>query len=71
MHFTQKTNPLKRADLDEFVECYRPGKRHLRQPNRSEATPEGRWRSFDHSSSRQLRRRSKNRSPSISALLTQ
>ena len=21
MHFTQKTNPLKRSDLDEFVEC--------------------------------------------------
>ena len=25
MHFTLKTNPLKRADLDEFVECYQPG----------------------------------------------
>ena len=24
MHFTQKTNSLKRSDLDEFVECYRP-----------------------------------------------
>jgi hypothetical protein len=23
MHFTQKTNPIGRADLDEFVECYR------------------------------------------------
>jgi type I restriction enzyme M protein len=48
MHFTQKTNPLKRADLDEFVECYRPGKRHLRKPIWTEATPEGRWRSFDY-----------------------
>ncbi|MGH9085852.1 MAG: HsdM family class I SAM-dependent methyltransferase, partial [Acidimicrobiales bacterium] len=29
-HLTLKTNPLKRADLDDFVECYRPGKRHAR-----------------------------------------
>jgi type I restriction enzyme M protein len=47
-HFTQKTNPLKRDDLDEFVECYRPGKRHLRKPTSTEATPEGRWRSYDY-----------------------
>lgn len=47
-HFTQKTNPLKRADLDEFVELYRPGKRHLRKPTWTEATPEGRWRSYDY-----------------------
>src|SRR5688572_17328017 len=47
MHFTQKTNPLQRADLDEFVECYRPGKRHLRKALWSEANPEARWRSFD------------------------
>lgn len=33
MHFTQKTNPLKRADLDEFVACYKPGKHHSRKPN--------------------------------------
>jgi hypothetical protein len=24
MHFTLKTNPLRRADLDEFVTCYHP-----------------------------------------------
>ena len=40
MHFTQKTNPLTRSDLDEFVESYRPGKRHLRKPTWSEANPE-------------------------------
>ena len=28
MHFTQKTNTLKRADLDEFVKCYHPANRH-------------------------------------------
>ena len=34
MHFTQKTNPLNRADLDEFSEFNRPGKRQLRKPKR-------------------------------------
>ena len=29
-HFTLKTNPLKRADLDEFVACYHPANRHER-----------------------------------------
>ncbi len=48
MHFTLKTNPLKYDDLKEFVECYRPGKRHLRKPTWSESNPEGRWRSFDY-----------------------
>jgi len=48
MHFTQKTNPLKRADLDEFVACYRPGERHQRQATWSEEAPEGRWRAFDY-----------------------
>ena len=32
MHFTLKTNPLKRADLDEFVACYNPVNRHDRKP---------------------------------------
>jgi type I restriction enzyme M protein len=45
-HFTLKTNPLKRADLEEFVEVYRPGKRHLRKPTWAEDNPQGRWRSF-------------------------
>jgi type I restriction enzyme M protein len=48
MHFTQKTNPLRRSDLDEFVQCYRPGQRHLRKPTWTEKTPEGRWRPFDY-----------------------
>lgn len=29
-HFTLKTNPLKREDLDDFVVCYRPENRHER-----------------------------------------
>lgn len=49
MHFTQKTNPLKRADLDEFVECYKPGQpREKRRATWSEKTPQGRWRAFDY-----------------------
>ena len=48
MHFTLKTNPLRRADLDEFVGCYRPGRRHERAATWSEANPEGRWRCFEY-----------------------
>lgn len=49
MHFTLKTNSLQRSDLDDFVQCYRPGKRHLRKPTwDAEKKPEGRWRTFDY-----------------------
>ena len=49
MHFTQKTNTLKRSDLDEFVQVYRPGKRHLRKSTwDADRNPEGRWRVFDY-----------------------
>src|SRR5437764_13173497 len=30
-HFTLKENPLKRADLDDFVACYNPKNRHERK----------------------------------------
>ena len=48
MHFTLKTKPLKRADLDEFVERFRPDNRHDRTETWSEENPEGRWRAFDY-----------------------
>jgi type I restriction enzyme M protein len=48
LHFTLKTKPLKRSDLDEFVACYRPGQRHLRKPTWSESNPQGRWRAFSY-----------------------
>ncbi len=32
-HFTRKQNPLRRADLDDFVACYRPGEPHRREPS--------------------------------------
>jgi type I restriction enzyme M protein len=51
MHFTLKTNPLKRADLDEFVRCFNPENRHDRQPTWSEDDPAGRWRSYTYTRS--------------------
>ncbi|MDX2170450.1 MAG: class I SAM-dependent DNA methyltransferase [Deltaproteobacteria bacterium] len=47
-HFTLKTNPLRRADLDEFVGLYKPGAHADRTATWSEATPDGRWRSYDY-----------------------
>ncbi|MFO0916660.1 MAG: class I SAM-dependent DNA methyltransferase [Pirellulales bacterium] len=47
-HFTLKTNPLKRADLDEFVKCFNASNRHRRRSTWSESHPEGRWRSFEY-----------------------
>jgi len=46
-HFTLKTNPLKREDLDEFVASYHPSNRHERKATWSEKKPEGRWRARD------------------------
>ena len=47
-HFTLKTKRMARADLDEFVECYRPGSRQTREATWSEETPEGRWRPYSY-----------------------
>jgi type I restriction enzyme M protein len=46
--FTLKTNPLRRADLDEFVACFRPANRYDRQETWSEANPDGRWRRYGY-----------------------
>lgn len=46
IHFTLKTNPLARSDLDEFVACYKPGERHKRRASWSEKNPDGRWRPY-------------------------
>jgi type I restriction enzyme M protein len=45
-HFTLKTAPLKREDLDEFVQCYNPENRYQRQPTWSDKNPDGRWRAY-------------------------
>ena len=39
---------MTRADLDEFVACYRPGTRHTREATWSEQTPDGRWRPYSY-----------------------
>ena len=49
MHFTLKTNPLGRSDLDEFVTCYNPENRNKRKATWTEKrSPNGRWRAFDY-----------------------
>jgi type I restriction enzyme M protein len=45
-HFTLKTNPLQRSDLDEFVGLYKPGAIEQRQPTWNEESPDGRWRCY-------------------------
>ncbi|HEU0078800.1 MAG TPA: class I SAM-dependent DNA methyltransferase [Longimicrobiaceae bacterium] len=47
-HFTLKTRPLQRSDLDEFVACYKPATRHDRTATWSPENPDGRWRAFDY-----------------------
>lgn len=47
-HFTLKTNPMKRADLDAFVALYKTGALHERRATWSEETPDGRWRAYDY-----------------------
>jgi type I restriction enzyme M protein len=48
MHFTLKENPLKRADLDEFVQCFDAKNRFDRKVTWSEENQEGRWRSYSY-----------------------
>ncbi|MDP2308620.1 MAG: class I SAM-dependent DNA methyltransferase [Pseudomonadota bacterium] len=47
-HFTLKTNPLKRADLDEFVSLYKPGAVGERSATWSSENPTGRWRPYSY-----------------------
>ncbi len=47
-HFTLKENPLKRSDLDDFVDCYNPKNRHERKPTWSEKNPQGCWRDYPY-----------------------
>jgi type I restriction enzyme M protein len=48
IHFTLKKNPLQKADLQDFINCYNPQNRRDRQATWSENTPEGRWRKFTY-----------------------
>ena len=46
MHFTLKQNPMKDADLEDFIQCYNPENRHHRRETWSEDNPDGRWRRY-------------------------
>jgi type I restriction enzyme M protein len=46
--FTMRTRPLQRADLDEFVACYRADNPNLRKATWSAEKPDGRWRVYSY-----------------------
>lgn len=54
IHHTLKKNPLKAGDLADFIACYNPANRHLRQETYAptqvseQVGPEGRWRKFSY-----------------------
>jgi type I restriction enzyme M protein len=48
IHFTLKKNPLQKADLQDFIDCYNPQNRRDRQETWSESNPEGCWRKFTY-----------------------
>lgn len=48
IHHTQKKNPMKFSDLEEFISCYHPENRHKRQETWSDENPEGRFRKFSY-----------------------
>ena len=48
VHFTLKKNPMQKANLQDFINCYSPQNRAQRQPTWSETNPEGRWRKFTY-----------------------
>jgi type I restriction enzyme M protein len=47
-HFTHKTNPLRREQLEEFVKIYNPANRHDRKATWSAENAQGRWRVYDY-----------------------
>ena len=48
LHFTLKENPLKRVDLDGFVDCFNPKNRHDRTTTWGPEKEKGRWRAYDY-----------------------
>lgn len=48
IHFTLKANPMKREDLQDFINCYNPTNRNNRTQTWSEANLDGRWRKFTY-----------------------
>jgi len=48
IHHTLKKNPLREADLDDFVTCYNPKNRHKRKETYGADNLDGRWRRFSY-----------------------
>jgi type I restriction enzyme M protein len=48
IHHTLKQNPLSRADLDEFVECFNAANRQERVVTWEENQGDGRWRAYSY-----------------------
>jgi type I restriction enzyme M protein len=48
IHHTLKKNPLKRDDLQDFIDCYQPDNRFTRKQTYNEKNPDGRWRKFSY-----------------------
>ena len=48
IHHTLKKNPLRDADLKDFVACYNPENRHARKETYSTENLDGRWRKFTY-----------------------
>ena len=48
MHFTLKTTPFRRDDMNEFVKCFNPENRNRRKATWGEENPDGRWRAYDY-----------------------
>ena len=49
IHHTLKKNPLKLADLQDFITCYNASNRHKRKETyHATDSPEGRWRKFSY-----------------------
>lgn len=46
IHHTLKRKPLRLEHLREFIDCYRPARRHERAETWGEDNPGGRWRRF-------------------------
>lgn len=48
IHHTQKKNPMKFSDLEDFIRCYNPENRHKLSENWNDKNPEGRFRKFSY-----------------------
>jgi type I restriction enzyme M protein len=48
VHHTLKKNPLKLADLQDFITCYNATNRHKRKETYSQQNADGRWRKFTY-----------------------